>query len=109
MVRHPSVVRGPTLSTLSNLNISETSLPILDQILYVASQGWGKGCIRFWGRSDQNPGFCGNRKSPLTYNGENDVSTVSWWGYLPLNDENFTLLNLNISEASWPVLINFYV
>ena len=22
---------------------------------------------------------------------------------LPLNDENFTLLNLNISETSWPI------
>ena len=25
-----------------------------DQILYVASLGWGKGWIRFWGRLDQN-------------------------------------------------------
>ena len=29
--------------------------------------------------------------------------------YLPLNDENFTLSNLNISEASWPIFIKFYV
>ena len=28
---------------------------------------------------------------------------------LPLSDENFTLLNLNISEARWPILIKFYV
>ena len=46
----------------------------LDQILCVASLGWGKGCIRFWGRLDQNSGFHGNRKPPLTCNGEN-VST----------------------------------
>ena len=26
---------------------------------------------------------------------------------MPLNDENFTLSNLNISEASWQVLIKF--
>ena len=39
--------------------------------------GWGKGCLRFWGRLDQNSGFHGNRKPPLTYNGENDVSTFS--------------------------------
>ena len=38
----------------------------LDQILRVASLGWGKGCIRFWGRLDQNSGFNGNRKPPLT-------------------------------------------
>ena len=30
-------------------------------ILYEASLGWGKGCIRFWCRSDQKFGFHGNR------------------------------------------------
>ena len=49
----------------------------LDQILCVASLGVGKGCIMFWGRLDQNAGVHGNRKPPLTYNGENDVSTFS--------------------------------
>ena len=45
----------------------------LHQILFEASLGWGKGCIRFGGRSDENSGFHGNRKLPLTYNGENGV------------------------------------
>ena len=54
-----------------------SQLASLDQILCVASLGWGKGCIRFWGRLDQNSGFHGNRKPSLTYNGENDVSTFS--------------------------------
>ena len=49
----------------------------LDQILFEASLGWGKGCIRFWDRLDQNTGFHENRMCPLTYNGENDVSTFS--------------------------------
>ena len=49
----------------------------LDQILCVASLGLGKGCIMFWGRLDQNSGVHGNRKPPLTYNGENGVSTFS--------------------------------
>ena len=49
----------------------------VDQILYEASVGWGKCCIRFWDRLDQNSGFHGNRNRPLTYNGENDVSTFS--------------------------------
>ena len=49
----------------------------LDHILCVSSLGCGKGSIRFWGRLDQNSGFHGNRKPPLTYNGENDVSTFS--------------------------------
>ena len=49
----------------------------LDQILFIASLGVGKGCIMFWGRLDQNSGVHGNRKPPLTYNGENGVSTFS--------------------------------
>ena len=49
----------------------------LDQILCVASVAVGKGCILFWGRLDQNSGVHGNRKPPLTYNGENGVSTFS--------------------------------
>ena len=49
----------------------------LDQILFVASMGLEKGCIMFSGRLDQNSGVHGNRKPPLTYNGENGVSTFS--------------------------------
>ena len=49
----------------------------LDQILCVASLRLGKGCIMFLGRLDQNSGVHGNRKPPLTYNGENGVSTFS--------------------------------
>ena len=49
----------------------------VDQILCVASLGMGKGCIMFWDRLDQNSGVHGNRKPPLTYNGENCVSTFS--------------------------------
>ena len=54
-----------------------SQLANLDQILCVASLGIGKGCIIFWGRLDQNSGVHGNRKPPLTYNGENGVSTFS--------------------------------
>ena len=49
----------------------------LDQILCVALLWVVKGCIMFWGRLDQNSGFHGNRKPPLTYNGKNGVSTFS--------------------------------
>ena len=49
----------------------------LDQILCVASLGVGKGCIMFWSWLDQNSGVHGNRKPPLTDNGENGVSTFS--------------------------------
>ena len=36
--------------------------------------GVGERLHKVWGRLDQNSGFHGNRKPPLTYNGENDVS-----------------------------------
>ena len=49
----------------------------VDQIVFEASLGKGKGGIRFPDGLDQNSGFYGNRKRPLTYNGENDVSTSS--------------------------------
>ena len=32
-----------------------------NQILSESILEWGKGCIRFWCRSDQNSGFHGNR------------------------------------------------
>ena len=65
------------LSRRLKLEYLSIQLVNLDQILFVASLGWGKGCVRFWGRLDRNSGFHGNRKPPLTYNGENDVSTFS--------------------------------
>ena len=92
--RHKSLVKfdfGPNQTTYFGVTSLEwwkfhtfeleylwSQLANLDQILCVASLGWVKGCIRFWGRLDQNSGFHGNRKPPLTYNGENDVSTFSW-------------------------------
>ena len=48
-----------------------------DQILYEASLGWDKMLLMVLGQIDQNAGFHGSRKRPLTYNGENDVSTFS--------------------------------
>ena len=39
-----------------------SQLANLDEILCATSLGWGKGCLRFWGRLDQNYGFHGNRK-----------------------------------------------
>ena len=63
MVRHPSVI----VHTFK-LEYLWSQLANLDQILCVASLGWGKGYIRFWGRLDQNSGFHGNR-NPIDYNG----------------------------------------
>ena len=71
MVRRPSVVHPFEFEYLWG------QLANLDQILCVALLGVGKDCIMFWGRLDQNSGVHGNRKPPLTYNGENGVSTFS--------------------------------
>ena len=65
----------------------------LDQILCVASLGVEKGWIRFWGRLDQNSGVHGNRKPPLTYNGEDGVSTFSrllsiWYFFILAGNED---------------------
>ena len=68
----PMVCRQSVVHTFK-LEYLRSQLANIDQILCVASLGWGKGCIRFWGSLDQNSGFHGNRKPPLTYNGENDV------------------------------------
>ena len=65
------------LSDENFTHLNWSQLANFDQILCVASLGWGKGCIRFYRRLDQNAGFHGNRKAPLIYNGENDVSTFS--------------------------------
>ena len=57
----PSVRACAHASTLSNMNISETSWPII--IKFYQEHIWAGGidCIRFWVRSDQNSGFHGNR------------------------------------------------
>ena len=84
MVRRPSVVvrrpssvvrrrRRPHFQTC--ISLKPASQPRSNFMCSIT--GVGESCIRFWGRLDQNSGFHGNRKPPLTYNGKNDVSTFS--------------------------------
>ena len=68
---------GPVILSVRHSVIIQMKLEYLwgqvanvDQILYEVSLGWGKGCIRFRDKLDQNSGFHDNRKRPLTYNGE---------------------------------------
>ena len=44
-----------------------SQLANLDQILCVASLGWGKGCIRFWGRLTLAPWTQVSDRCPLGY------------------------------------------
>ena len=72
MVHHPSVI----VHTFK-LEYLWSQLASLDQILCVASLGWGKGFIRFLGQIGSKLWFPWQQKLPLTYNGENNVSTFS--------------------------------
>ena len=65
MVNRPSVVVVNTFK----LEYHWSQWADLDQILCVALLGFRKSCIRFWDRLDQNSGFHGDKKPPLTYNG----------------------------------------
>ena len=84
----PSEFCGSVIIQMKLEEYLRGQLANVDQILCEASLGWGKGCIRFWDRLDQNSGFHGNRKRPLTYNGENNFSTFSGlfliWSFLYL-------------------------
>ena len=76
LVRRPSIVvrrRRPHFQTWISLKpVGQSWSNFMCSIT-----GVGEGCIRFWGRLDQNSGFHGNRKPPLTYNGEKDVASFS--------------------------------
>ena len=53
----------------------QDQLAKLDQILYTGISSVGS--FRFWSRFHQNYDCHGNRKLPLTYNGENYVSMLT--------------------------------
>ena len=50
--------------TLSNMNTSKTSWPVL--VNFMCINGVGERCIRFWGGLDQNYGCDSNQKLLLT-------------------------------------------
>ena len=82
--------------------------------------GVGKGCIRFWGRLDKNSGCPWPQKAPKTTVACFVAGTHHFLRFLAsipmvrrpsvvVRRTSSTLSNLNISEASWPILIKFYV
>ena len=78
---------GPLILELLDLSDENVTLLNLTISLKLVGQSWsnfmciiigvGERLHKVLGRLDQNPGFHGNRKPPLTYNGENDVSKFS--------------------------------
>ena len=72
MVRHPSVVCPHFQTWISLKPVGQSWLNFMCSITDV-----GERLHKVWGRLDQNSGFHGNRKPPLIYNGENNVSTFS--------------------------------
>ena len=74
-LRRPSSSSSIVVHTFEQRYLQDQSANF-SQILSVASLGRGKCCIRFWGRSDQNCGYHGNRKLPPTYNGKKRCKCV---------------------------------
>ena len=62
MVVEPASVRPSVRASvyIFKLEYLQDNKASRDQILSEASLRRGKGCIRFWARSDQNSGFHGN-------------------------------------------------
>ena len=80
MVLRPSVVVRPSSVRCRPRFQTWISLKLVGQSWsnFIRSiTGVGERLHRVWGRLNQNSGFHGDRKPPLTYNGENDVSTFS--------------------------------
>ena len=75
MVRRPYVIvrRRPHFQTW--ISLKPFGQPWSNIICSIT--GVGERLHTVWGRLDQNSGFHSNRKLPLAYNGENDVSTFS--------------------------------
>ena len=65
--------------------------------LYASSMIFNRIIIKVAGNQDRH-------KSSDEFDFGPDQTT-----HLLLHDENFTLSNMNITEASWPILIKFYV
>ena len=75
-LQYNKALSSVVLHTFEQLYLQD-QLAKFSQILSVAFLGRGEGCIRFWGSSDQHCGYHGNRKLPLTYNGQNGVPAYS--------------------------------
>ena len=72
------MVRCPSLSTLSNFNISEASRPILIKSNFMCSvTGVGERLHKILGQIRSKLWWPWQQKAPMTYNEENDVSTFS--------------------------------
>ena len=69
-----SVSASVCASNLSNMNISATGRPIAIKFYLKHHWGGGKGCIRFWARSDQTMAadICSSHSVIM---GENGVAT----------------------------------
>ena len=59
-IRPSSVRRPPVVHNFKHEYLCN-QLADHNEILSEATLGWGKGCIRFWARSDTNSGFHGNK------------------------------------------------
>ena len=90
-----------------------------NEILSEASLGWGKGCRRFWARSDPNSGFHGNKSHrvimektvlPLFLSCfSSDLFSSPEPKSVCVSVGASTLSNIIISETSGPITTKFYL
>ena len=84
-----------------------SQLASLDQILCVASLGWGKGCIRFWGRLTLAHWTQVSDRCPLGYLFLN-IFNRQWWNFIK-PCKHIDILKINIYyrkiRASGPILL----
>ena len=82
-------------------------------ILCVASLGWWKGCVRFWGRLTLAHWTQVSDRCPLGYLLAHLSRRLTRWAYRmglePASVRASTLSNMNISETSRPIMIKFYL
>ena len=80
MVRRPSVIHHPSVvhHPLSKHSISLKPVGQSWSNFLCSITGVGERLHEVLRQIDQNSGLHGNRKPPLTYNGKNNVATLSW-------------------------------
>ena len=106
-------IKSRTSSYFGLIGPLTTELAILERLKYSHRLIMGKCCLHassfiFDRTIIKVVGNQGRHKSPVEFNFSAESDHL-FWSYLPLSNEKFTPLNLNISEASWPILFKFYV
>ena len=94
---------GPLTTELAALEFLKNSQRLIMRkwCLHASSFFFYRTIIKVAGNQDRH-----ERLVEFDFVAESDHS---FWSYLSLSDQRFTFMNLNISKASWLILIKFYL